>query len=332
MNYRPFGRTGVRISEVSLGTWQLGGTEWGDVSDAEALAILHAAADAGVNLLDTADIYGGGRSEGLIRRFLGETKKEIHVATKLCKRSDGGYGGPKNFSLPVIRQHVQDSLKRLGLETIFLEQFHCPPLEELQRGELFDHIRTVQKEGLIQHWGVSVESIEEGLICLKEPDCASLQVIYNIFRQRLKAELLPKAKERGVAILARLPLASGVLSGTFGKGKQFAANDHRRYNANGEKFNVGETFAGIEYERAVNFADRVKAILKPTEAATMAELTLRWILDDDCISTVIPGATKLSQVVSNVRASDLPHLSAIAHAALEELYRREVDAAVRGKY
>ena len=163
MHYRPFGRTGVSVSEVSLGTWQLGGTEWGDVGDDDALAILRKAVDMGVNLLDTADIYGGGRSETLINRFLKETKSKVVVATKLCKRSDAGNGWPQNFTLQAIRRHTQDSLKRLGLETIFLQQFHCPPLEELLKGELFDHIRTVQKEGLIQHWGVSVESIEEGL-------------------------------------------------------------------------------------------------------------------------------------------------------------------------
>ena len=332
MNYRDFGKTGARISEVGLGTWQLGGFDWGVVDEKDALAILRRSVDLGVNFFDTADVYGMGVSERFIGKFLKETKGKVYVATKLGRRGDAPNGWPQNFTLEAVRRHTQESLKRLGVASVFLQQWHCIPTEEMARGEVFDHLRTIQKEGLIQHWGVSVESVEEGLICMKHPDCASLQVIFNIFRQKLVDELFPVAKRNKVGILARVPLASGILSGKFRPGHKFAEKDHRNYNADGGSFNVGETFAGVPFDRGVVLAEKVQAILKPTENVTMASLALRWVLDHEAVSAVIPGATKLTQAESNAAASNLPPLSAQTHEALRRLYREEIAATVRGKY
>jgi aryl-alcohol dehydrogenase-like predicted oxidoreductase len=340
MRYRQFGKTGATVSEVGLGTWQIGGTEWGDVTDADALAILHRSADAGVTLFDTADIYGGGRSEQLIGRFLRERKasesraggQPITVVTKLGRRFDPPNGWPQNFTLDVIRRHTQDSIKRLGVESLFLTQWHCIPPEQLRSGEVFAHLETIRAEGLIRHWGVSVESVEEGLTAMAHPGCASLQVIYNIFRQKLTDELLPHAAAKGVAILARVPLASGLLSGRFTADTKFGARDHRHFNADGQAFNVGETFAGLPFAEGVALAGKVREILAPKGDVTMAQLALRWVLDNPHVSAVIPGATKLSQAESNARASDLPPLPPEAHGRLKALYEAEVKAKIRGPY
>jgi aryl-alcohol dehydrogenase-like predicted oxidoreductase len=331
MKQRPFGTTGVRVSEVGLGTWQIGGTEWGDVTDEQALAVLQAAADAGITLLDTADIYGGGRSESLIGRFLKTPAgRNMVVVTKLGRRGDPGW--PENFTLATARRHTQDSLRRLGVEQIFLTQWHCIPAEQMRAGEVFEHLRTLQKEGLIRHWGVSVETVEEGLLCLKQPGCASLQVIFNIFRQKLVDELLPAARAAGVAILARVPLASGLLSGRFKSGHAFAERDHRRFNADGQAFNVGETFAGLPFETGVVLAEKVRAVLGPEDRATLAQKALRWVLDHDAVTGVIPGATRPDQVAGNAAASDLAPLSADTHRRLRELYETEIRALIRGPY
>jgi aryl-alcohol dehydrogenase-like predicted oxidoreductase len=333
MNYRVLGKTGVRVSEVSLGTWQLGGGDWGAMSEKNALAILHASVDRGVNFFDTADVYGMGMSERCIGRFLREAKGKVHVATKLCRREWVQLKGwPAEFTLEMARKDCQDSLKNLGVETIFLQQWHCPPTAWMRSGEIFEHMETLKKEGLIRNWGCSVESVEEGLLCMQHPGCASLQVIYNIFRQKLTDELLPVAQRNNVGILARVPLASGLLTGRFTRESTFAEKDHRNYNADGAAFNVGETFAGVPFQKGVEFADRIKAILKPTAEVPMAQLALRWLLDHDAVSAVIPGATKLAQAEGNVRASSLPPLGPEVHTALRALYDTEIAREVRGTY
>jgi len=332
MKYRAFGRTGVQISEVGLGTWQLGSSDWGKLPEKDALAILHRAVERGVNFLDTADVYGLGVSERAIGRFLKETRETVHVATKLGRRGDGPNGGPQNFSLDAARRHTQSSLNNLGLDCLFLQQWHCIPTEEMQKGEAFEHLRTIQKEGLIQHWGASVESVEEAHLCMQHEDCASLQVIYNIFRQKLTDEVLPAAKGKGVAILARVPLASGLLAGKFKAGHRFAESDHRNYNADGQAFNAGETFAGVPFDKGVQFAEKVREIVRPPDGVTLAQLALRWVLDHDAVSAIIPGATRAEQADQNAAASDLPPLGDEAHAALRELYEREIAQTIRGKY
>jgi aryl-alcohol dehydrogenase-like predicted oxidoreductase len=332
MKQRPFGRSGVTVSEVGLGTWQLGGTEWGDLPEDDALAILHAAAATGVTLFDTADIYGGGRSETLIGRYLRETGAPIRIATKLGRRQDAPNGWPQNFTRDSIFRHTEESLKRLGVPRVFLQQFHCIPTDELRKGHVFDHARALQTAGLVDHWGVSVETVEEGLLCLDQPGCAALQVIFNVFRQKPLDELLPKAKAKGVAILARVPLASGLLTGKFRPGQRFGEKDHRHFNADGQAFHVGETFAGVPLARGLELVEKVKALLAPDESRTLGELALRWVLDCDAVTSVIPGATRAEQVRSNARASGLPPLTADQHRRLADLYRAEVAPAVRGAY
>ncbi|HEX8461088.1 MAG TPA: aldo/keto reductase, partial [Segetibacter sp.] len=231
MQYRSF--KGTNISEVGLGTWQLGSADWGVVNDEEAFSILKKFTDAGGNFIDTADVYGMGISEQVIGRFLKTVNTEVFVATKLGRRSDEGFGWPQNFTYDGMKKQVESSLKNLDLSQLFAEQLHCIPTEELRKGEVFNHFRKLQQEKLIKHWGVSVETSEEALICLEQEGLGSLQVIFNLFRQHVADEIFAKAKERGVAIIVRVPLASGLLTGKFNENTKFGENDHRNFNANG---------------------------------------------------------------------------------------------------
>jgi aryl-alcohol dehydrogenase-like predicted oxidoreductase len=245
MQYRSF--KGTNISEVGLGTWQLGNADWGVVKEKDAFGILETFTSLGGNFIDTADVYGMGISEKLIGKFLKTTDKEIFVATKLGRRQDNGYGWPQNFTYDVLRKQIESSLEHLGVPQLFLEQLHCIPAEELKAGNVFNHLRKLKEEKLIQHWGVSVETSEEALLCLREEGISSLQIIFNLFRQHIADEVFEKAKENKVAIIVRVPLASGLLTGKFNENTKFAENDHRNFNANGEAFNAGETFSGIEF-------------------------------------------------------------------------------------
>ncbi len=333
MKYRRLGKTGTKVSEVGLGTWQLGNADWGVLSDKDALAILHRAVERGVNLIDTADVYGLGISESIIGKFLKETRETVYVATKLGRKLwVEQQGWPAKYTLALTRKSTEESLKRLGVDALFLQQWHCIPTEMLRSGEALDHLETLKTKGLIQNWGASVESIEEGLLCMTHPGCATLQVIYNVFRQKLTADLLPVAKRCDVGILARVPLASGLLTGKFKQGHTFAPKDHRHYNRDGKAFNVGETFAGVPFEKGVAFAAKIERILKPAARKPMAQLALRWLLDHDAVSTVIPGASKIEQADSNAAASSLPRLTAAQHEALRELYAKEIAPTIRGLY
>lgn len=333
MNYRAFGKTGQKISEVALGTWQLGGSDWGPMEKADAMAVMEKAVESGVNFFDTADVYGLGTSERLIGEFLKTTKAKVHVATKLCRADWVRAGGwPEPYTLEMARSACRESCRNLGVESLFLQQWHCPPTAWMRSGEIFEHLETLKADGLIQHWGVSVESVDEALICMEHPGCAALQVIYNIFRQKLTDELLPVAKRKGVGILARVPLASGLLTGRFVRGQKFPETDHRHYNADGAAFNVGETFAGLPFETGMALAQEVKAILKPAPEAAMAQQSLRWILDHDAVSAVIPGATRPSQAVSNAAASAMSPLGPQVHKQLRDLYDKKVHGAIRGPY
>ncbi len=327
MKYRSF--KGTNISEVGLGTWQLGNADWGSVSDEDAFSILRAFTDAGGNFIDTADVYGMGASESLIGKFLKDAGKEIFIATKLGRRHDGENGWPQNFTYGSMRHHAESSLKHLGLSQLFLEQLHCIPPGELQKGNVFDHLRKLQSEKLIKHWGVSVETSEEALTCLEQEGLASLQIIFNLFRQHVADEIFAKAKEKDVGIIVRLPLASGLLSGKFSENTTFAAGDHRNFNANGESFNVGETFSGIEFKKGVKLSQEIAKLL-PDER--MAQWSIRWILDHPEVTTVIPGASKISQVKSNVEASELHSLTEDIHSKLRELYDDKIKPAIRGHY
>ena len=327
MNYRDF--RGTKIAEVGLGTWQLGSSEWGNVNEEDAFSILQAYVDAGGNFIDTADIYGGGVSEKVIGKFLKTTDKDIYVATKLGRRSDGEYGWPQNFTYDAMKRQVEYSLNNLGVSQLFLDQFHCIPIEEMREGKVFDNFRKLQQEGLIKHFGASVETSEEALICLEQEGLASLQIIFNLFRQHVADEIFAKAKEKNVALIVRVPLASGLLSGKFNEQTSFDAKDHRNFNANGEAFNAGETFSGVDFKQGIQLVNEIKAILPDDRTAQWA---IRWILDHPEVTTVIPGSTKVAQVHSNVGASSLFPLPTETHNELRKLYDEKIYNAIRGHF
>jgi len=326
MKSRLFNGTGRNVSEVGLGCWQLGG-DWGDITEERAFEILRTAVDSGTNFFDTADVYGGGRSEALIGRFLLDTRAKVFVATKLGRSAPGW---PDNFAEPVMRRHTTDSLRRLQVAALDLTQLHCVPTEELRRGDVFEHLRSFQREGLIKSFGASVESMEEALICLEQPGLASLQIIFNIFRQKPIDELFAKAQEKKVALIVRLPVASGLLSGKMTKSTKFAESDHRTYNKDGQAFNVGETFAGLPFDKGVDLADALKPMVPG--GMSMAQFALRWILDHEAVTTVIPGASRPEQAQSNAAVSDMPELGVDLHAKLEAFYKAEVHEHIRGPY
>jgi aryl-alcohol dehydrogenase-like predicted oxidoreductase len=327
MNQRPFGRSRIPVSEVGVGTWQFGG-DWGDVTEETALKTLRASVGAGINFIDTADVYGAGRSESIIGKFLKETKEKVFVATKLIRFPQPGW--PKNVSLEAFRQHTEASLQRLGVESLDLTQLHCPPFDTLKKPEVFEWLRLLKKEGKIKQFGVSVETMEEGLFCLEQADVASLQIIFNLFRQKPIEALFAKAKAKGVAIIVRLPLASGLLAGKYKKDTKFAPQDHRTYNRDGDAFNVGETFAGLPFEKGVELADRLKAMVPP--GMSLSQFANRWCLDFDAVTTIIPGAKNAEQALDNAKASDLPPLPKELHQQLGDFYRKEVAAHIRGAY
>ncbi len=319
-------RIGQNWSRIGLGCWQIGDDCWGDVAEDAAQMILREAFEAGVTFFDTADVYGSGLSEERIGRFLKSTGAQVDVATKIGRFSEPGW--PANFNKPAMRQHIEASLSRLGTQSLDLVQLHCLPSEVLAQGRVFDHLRDFQAEGLIKAWGVSVESVEEGLLCLTQPGLASLQVILNALRQHPLQILLPRAEQMGAAIIVRLPLASGVLSGRYTKDTVFPENDHRKFNADGQAFHVGETFNGLPFHQAVEFADTLKQDLP--EGMTLAEGSLRWLLDQSAVTTVIPGASKVGQVTRNMKALELEPLPSSLHTRWGEFYAASVAPHLRG--
>jgi len=327
MHQRFFSQGTVPVSEIGLGCWQLGG-DWGPVSDDDAFATLRGAVGSGVSFLDTADVYGGGRSESVIGTFLKQSGDRPFVATKL------GRGAPPDGMLPfspeALRAATEASLQRLGVDALDLTQLHCLPMDELRRGDVFETLRTLQSEGKIVRFGASVESMEEALICLGQPGLASLQIIFNIFRQKPITALFDAAQAQGVALIIRLPLASGLLSGKYTQATQFAASDHRMYNRDGAAFNVGETFAGLPFETGVALADQIKPWVPP--GMTMAQMALRWCLDFPAVTTLIPGAKGAEMARANSAASDLPPLPPDLHDKLTRLYNEQVAGAIRGPY
>ncbi len=327
MKYRKF--QNVEVSEVGLGTWQLGSADWGAVSEEDAFKILKKFVDRGGNFIDTADVYGSGKSEIVIGKFLKTCDKELYVATKLGRRGDGSCGWPQNFTYDNMRRHVEQSLEHLQSSQLFLEQLHCIPTEELRKGTVFENLRKLQSEGLIKYWGASVETSEEALLCLEQEGISSLQLIFNLFRQHVADEVFAKAKEKNVAIIVRVPLASGLLTGKFSERSSFSANDHRNYNRNGEAFNAGETFAGIEFNEGVKLSNEIRSLLPDDR---MTQWSIRWILDHPEVTTVIPGATKVSQVETNMNSSGLPKLRAETHRKLRTLYEEKIRTQIRGHY
>lgn len=327
MKYRRLGNTELEVSEVSFGTWAIGGS-WGQTDDIEALKGLQRAIDAGVNFFDTADVYGNGRSEELLAKATKGKKDDIYIATKFCRAGD--IHDFHTYSEENVRKYCEGSLKRLQRERIDLYQIHCPPFEVLKDGRVFEVLDKLQQEGKIRYYGVSVETVEEGLFCLTNPNVKALQVIFNIFRQKPLEELLPKAKVQGVGILARLPLASGLLTGKFRRDATFAENDHRHFNRDGQHFNVGETFAGLEFQKGVELSEQLTWISK--RRGNMTRASLRWILDHEEVTCVIPGFKTAKQVEDNLEAVNVPSFSKEEKERLEQFYKTEVHSFIRGAY
>jgi len=329
MNTRSFGDSSIQISEIGLGAWQLGGDCWGDVPQSDAMDTLGAAVDRGVTFIDTADVYGSGRSETLIGQFLKQRRAEnIFVSTKVGRFPQPGW--PKNFSFDTFQKHTEASLQRLGVEALDLTQLHSIPIEYYRQGDVFDWLRRLQQQGKVKRFGVSVESMDEALLCLEHDGLASLQIIFNIFRQKPIEVLFEKAQAQGVAIIVRLPLASGLLTGKFTSDTTFPPGDHRHFNCDGQRFNVGETFAGLPFDVGVALADRIKP--RVPKGMTMAQLALRWVLDFDAVSVVIPGARNPQQARDNAAASALPSLTTEVHDALKRTYNEHVADHIRGPY
>lgn len=322
MKMRRLGKTGFEVSEIGLGCWQLGG-DFGPVEDEAANAILDAANGAGINFWDTADVYGGGLSE---RRIGAHAKGAgVKVATKLG-RSAALF--PNKYSKDRVRESLIGSAQRLAVASLDLAQLHCVPTEVLRSGEIFGWMDELKAEGLVRNWGASVETIEEGLICLEQPGCATLQIIFNLFRQDAAEKLLPLAAERDVGIIVRLPLASGLLSGKYDKTSTFDTSDHRNYNRDGQAFSVGETFSGIKFERGVELVQELKGLAP--EGVPMSQFALRWILDHPQVSTIIAGVSKPEQIADNVAATERRSLFPALMNQLGEWYQKEVKPEIRG--
>lgn len=328
MKTRRLGKNGFEISEIGLGCWQLGG-DWGhSIAKKTAFDIMETAVENGVTFFDTADVYGSGRSESIIGDFLKTQNGNQKVATKFGRDASVF---PNKYTEKALRQSVEDSLTRLSLDAIDLLQLHCIPPSVLYDGAIFDWLRTLKSEGKIKAFGASVETMDEGLFCLEQEGITSLQIIFNIFRQKPLNELLPKAYEKNVGIIVRLPLASGLLTGKFDADTTFLDSDHRHYNKNGEAFNVGETFAGLPFKTGVELANKIKENYLNKDLS-MAQFSLRWILDHKAVSCIIPGASSVSQIKSNCSVSNLNPLDEQIHKELRAFYSEEVHEHIRGVY
>lgn len=324
MNYRTLGKTEFQISELSLGTWQVGG-KWGSgFDDANAEKILHAAIDAGVNFIDTADVYEAGLSETAVGRVVRSRAEQIYVATK-CGRQINPHVS-EGYQQEVLRKYVEDSLRRTGLERLDLIQLHCPPTEVYYRPEIFELFERLQEEGKIGHLGVSVEKVEQGLKAIEYPNVASVQIIFNLFRQRPAELFFQEAQKRNVGIIVRVPLASGLLTGLYNKETVFGADDHRHFNRDGAGFDKGETFSGVNYEQGLQAVADLKAIF-PGEA-NLAPRALQWILQFPAVSCIIPGASRLAHVHSNLSVYDLPALTTAQVTAMNAIYDQQIKASV----
>ena len=315
MEYRELGRTGWKVSSISFGAWAIGGT-WGDVDDGESMSALHAALDRGVNFFDTADVYGDGRSERLLAHLRRERNEPFYVATKAGRRLSPHVA--EGYNRQNLVAFVERSLKNLAVEAIDLLQLHCPPTSVYYNPDVFGVLDDLVAAGKIRHYGVSVEKVEEALKAIEFPQVQTVQIIFNVFRQRPAELFFPEALKRRVGILARLPLSSGMLAGKMTRHSQFAADDHRGFNREGAAFDKGETFSGVDFEQGLQ---AVEALRKFVPAGmSLSQCALRWILDHPAVSCAIPGAKRASQVEENAAAADLPPLDDAAKKAIERIY------------
>jgi aryl-alcohol dehydrogenase-like predicted oxidoreductase len=337
MEQRILGKTGRPASIVGLGTWQLG-ADWGSVSESDALAVLHAAVESGVTFLDTADVYGDGRSEQIIGRYLADTPAhDIVVATKIGRRAEQV---PENYTLANFRAWTDRSRANLGVGRLDLVQLHCPPTPVYHSDAVYDALDTLVAEERTAAYGVSVETCEQALAAIAHPGVATVQIIFNAFRRKPLDQVLPAAAAAGVGIIVRVPLASGLLSGRYTVDTVFAADDHRNYNRHGEAFDVGETFSGVDYPTGVRAAAEFAAITRepdafesaPAQPATTAQAALRWVTQQPGVTTVIPGARNTGQARQNAAAAALPPLSEHALGRIEELYDKYFRAEIHSRW
>jgi aryl-alcohol dehydrogenase-like predicted oxidoreductase len=319
MNYRELGRTGWKVSDISFGAWAIGGA-WGEVDDKDSLAALHAALDAGVNFFDTADVYGDGRSERLLAKLKKERTEKFYVATKAGRRLREQT--PEGYSRENITQFIERSLRNLEAETLDLLQLHCPPTEVYYMPEVFEILDDLTRDGKIRYYGVSVEKVEEAVKAMEFPNVQSAQIIFNMFRQRPAELFFEQARKHKVGILARVPLASGMLTGKITRESKFAKDDHRAFNRKGEAFDRGETFSGVDFKVGLGTVEELKKLVP--KDATMTQLALRWILEFPEVTCAIPGAKRPDQVAENAAASDLPPLSAETMKRVQALYEEDI--------
>ena len=319
MEYRELGRTGWKVSAISFGAWAIGGT-WGTVSDKESLAALHSALEHGVNFFDTADVYGDGRSERLLAQLRRESKESFHIATKAGRRLDPHIA--EGYNRENLTAFVERSLKNLETDALDLLQLHCPPTEVFYMPEVFGILDDLKQAGKLQHYGVSVEKVEEALKAIEYPNVQSVQIIFNIFRQRPQDLFFAEAQRRKVGILARVPLSSGMLTGKFTKNSQFEKDDHRAFNRKGEEFDRGETFSGVDYDTGLQAVEKLRPLVPA--GMSMTQMALRWILMFPAVTCAIPGGKRVDQVNENVGAADLPPLSEKTMSAIETIYNQMI--------
>jgi aryl-alcohol dehydrogenase-like predicted oxidoreductase len=326
MQSRRLGKTGWDVSEIGFGAWAIGG-EWGETDEEESMAALHAAVDAGVTFFDTADVYGDGRSERLLGRLLRERDERLVVATKFGRRVEQD---PALYTYENLRGWLERSRENLGVEVVDLVQLHSPPWETYYLPEVHEACSRLVEEGLVRAYGVSVEKVEEGLKAIEYDGVATIQLIFNLLRQRPAELFFEQARRRDVGVIVRVPLASGLLTGKFDRNSTFAAEDHRAYNRQGEQFDRGETFSGVDYEVGLEVVEELRPLVPP--GATLAQLALRWILTFDAVSTVIPGAKTPEQAQGNAAAADLPAPSPETMERIAEIYRERVAPLVHQRW
>jgi len=323
MRYHTLGKTGWKVSAISFGAWAIGGT-WGPVEDKESLAALHRAVDLGVNFFDTADVYGDGRSERLLAQLRKERKEPIIIATKVGRRLDPHIAS--EYNRENLTAFTERSLMNLNTDALDLVQLHCPPTEVFYMPEVFGILDDLVKAGKIRYYGVSVEKVEEALKAIEYPGVTSVQIIFNMFRQRPADLFFAEAKRRQVGILARLPLSSGMLAGKMSRQTTFTAEDHRRFNRHGEAFDRGETFSGVDYDTGLQAVEELRPLVPP--GMSMAQMAMRWILMFDAVTCAIPGAKRPNQVEENVKAADLPPLDDETMAKVRQIYSKRIQRLV----